>query len=36
MLDLYMLAVLAGIYALFAGFLHWCGTIADETGGERE
>jgi len=37
MLDFYMLLVLAGSYFLFAGFLHGCGTIADETGGgERD
>jgi len=35
MTDIYMILILAGAYALFSGFLFWCGRIVDETGGER-
>ncbi|MDF2726325.1 MAG: hypothetical protein K0Q59_6003 [Paenibacillus sp.] len=35
MLDLIMIAILAAAYALFAGFMAWCGTVVEDSGGER-
>lgn len=36
MLDLYMVLMLAGTFALFYGFLAWCNRVVDEAGGERK
>lgn len=36
MLDVYMILMLAATYAIFSGFLHWCGRIIEETGGDRK
>ncbi len=36
MLDLYMVLILAGTFALFYGFLVWCNRVVDEAGGERK
>lgn len=35
MLDLYMVLMLAIAYALFSGFLMWCGRVIEDSGGER-
>lgn len=31
---IYMILALAGMFALFLGFLYGCGRIVDEAGGE--
>lgn len=36
MLDLYMVLMLAGTFALFYGFMTWCDRVVDESGGDRE
>jgi hypothetical protein len=35
MLDLCMVLLLAITYALFTGFLSWCGRVIEESGGGR-
>lgn len=36
MLDLYMVLMLVVTYALFTGFLSWCGRVIQESGGDRK
>lgn len=36
MLDLYMVLTLAVTYALFSGFLSWCGRVIQEPESERK
>jgi hypothetical protein len=36
MLDLYMVLILAGAYALFTGFLSWSGNVVREAGGDEQ
>lgn len=36
MVDLYMVFILAITYALFSGFLSWCGRVIQEPGRERK
>jgi hypothetical protein len=36
MLDLYMVLLLAGTFAVFYGFMAWCGRVVDDAGGERK
>ncbi len=34
MLDVYMIVALLASFGLFYGFLTWCGSVIDQTGGE--
>jgi hypothetical protein len=36
MLDLYMVLMMVGGFALLYGFLAWCSRVVDETGGDRK
>lgn len=36
MMDVYMIVALLACFSLFYGFLNWCGSVIDQTGGERE
>ncbi len=35
MSDLYMIAALALVFAMFCGFLAWCGKVVEGTGGDE-
>jgi len=34
MLDVYMILLLGGMFALFTGFMIWCDRVARDAGGE--
>lgn len=35
MLDVYMMLIFIACFGLFYGFLAWCGSVVDPSGGER-